>query len=153
ERDPSKLQVFARVLNFRSVPATVRVRLEVRVGDELRAVYEKPDKGPLELPARSLVAAEPGRNEAGTRDTPGEGSVIFDVKDVDDRTNVVLHARLLDVRDTFPPDDEAWLVVGMVRKARVLIVTDRNEILQAFFDHPATAAVARVTYLTPADLK
>ena len=61
----------------------------------------------------------------------------------------MLHARLLNVNDKLPLDDEAWLVVGVVRKARVLIVGKSNQILKAFFDDPATREVARVTYLEP----
>ena len=33
-----------------------------------------------------------------------------------------------------PLDDEAWLVAGVVRKARVLIVTPGNVVLRTFFD-------------------
>ena len=47
---------------------------------------------------------------------------------------------------------EAWMVIGVVRKARVCIVTPGNELLRNFFDQEATAKVARVTYLFPADL-
>ena len=54
----------------------------------------------------------------------------------------MLHARLLDDKDAFPLDDEAWLVAGVVRKARVLIVTAGNEILHDFFDLDATHKVA-----------
>src|SRR5262249_36598171 len=50
--------------------------------------------------------------------------------------------------DVFPLDDEAWLVLGVVRKAQVLVVGPANPILKAFFDLPATRALADVTYLT-----
>jgi hypothetical protein len=55
-------------------------------------------------------------------------------------------------RDAFPLDDEAWLVVGAVRKARVLIVTSGNEILHRFFDLKEVSQVATVAYLQSADL-
>src|SRR5262249_51734234 len=45
-------------------------------------------------------------------------------------------------------DDEAWLVVGLVRKARVLIVGPPNPILRAFFDDDSTRAIADVTWLS-----
>jgi hypothetical protein len=84
---------------------------------------------------------------------PGEGVAVFSLSGVDDSANIVIHARLRDVHDAFPLDDEAWLVVGVVRKARVLIVTSGNDILRDFFDLEVTRKVADVAYLTPADLK
>ena len=86
-------------------------------------------------------------------DVPGEGVAVFALGGVDDSVNVVVHARLRDVHDAFPLDDEAWLVAGVVRKARVLIVTPGNDILRDFFDLEATKKVADITYLTPSDLR
>ena len=97
-----------------------------------------------------------------------EGVAAFDLDAIDDRADVVLHAQLLDGRgeiwkDHFSLDDDAWLVVGIVRKARVLIVDaripalqplfriDRDPVLRAFFDQLATRKVARVDYLNPED--
>jgi hypothetical protein len=143
-----KVQAFVRVLNFRKDPVSLRVQLEARVDGRLRGIREEP----LTLPGRRLVAADEARGEpAGDR--PGEGAATFDLADLDDSARVELHARLLGVRDQFPLDDEAWLVVGVVRKARILIVTDGNEILRDFFGQEATERVANVTYLRPADLK
>jgi hypothetical protein len=149
ERDPGRLQVFVRVLNYRKDPATARVELEWRLPD--RADFNLREQE-VALPGRTLT---PGSEDKGEppADTPGEGVTTFDLGDVDDSANVVLHARLRDVRDQFPLDDEAWLVVGVVRKARVLIVTEGNEILSDFFDLEATGKVADVRYLKPADLK
>lgn len=148
EREPGKLQVFARVLNFRAEPVKARLQLEVRVGGrDGFTLHEKP----LALPARVVVPADPEKNEAGA-DTPGEGAAIFSLTDLDGGAEAVLHARLLDVRDQFPLDDEAWLVIGVARKARVLIVTDGNDILSNFFDQDATRQVADVQYLKPAAL-
>ena len=72
--------------------------------------------------------------------------------DIDDRANVVLHAKLAGIHDQFPLDDEAWLVVGVVRKARVLLVGKTNEALDAFFADAATGKVVTVTRLAPEDL-
>jgi len=44
-------------------------------------------------------------------------------------------------------------VLGMVRKARIAIVTPGNAILHDFFDQDVVEKVATVTYLAPADLK
>ena len=85
-------------------------------------------------------------------DKPGEGVISFDLSDIDDSENIVLHASLLGNNDSFKLDDQAWLVIGVVRKARVCIVTPGNELLTTFFDLEATAKVANVTYLVPADL-
>ncbi|MFO0925473.1 MAG: VWA domain-containing protein [Gemmataceae bacterium] len=139
DRDPARLQVFARLLNFRPVVAEVTVELECRHGG--RADFTLRERR-LRLPARVV---EPG-------DTPGEGAVTFDLDDVDESSEAVLHLRLKNHRDAMPLDDEAWLVAGVVRKARVLIVTPGNAVLRTFFDLDETARVAQVRYLTPADL-
>ena len=97
----------------------------------------------------------PGDSAKGvaTTDTPGQGVLDFDLTDVDETTDVIIHARLKNHRDQFPLDDEVWLVAGVVRKARVLIVTPGNEILRDFFDLEDTAKVAKITWLTPDELK
>ena len=43
-------------------------------------------------------------------------------------------------------------MLGVVRKARVLIVTPGNAILRNFFDQDAALKAAEVSYLTPAEL-
>jgi hypothetical protein len=140
EQDPSKVQLLARVLNFRPSPADVRLEIEWRIaGKEDFHLLEKS----LSLPARRL---EP-------TDEPGEATASFELNDVDDSANVVVHARLRDLHDLLPLDDEGWLVLGVVRQARVLIVTDGNPVLHDFFDQEATTKVARVSYISTADLK
>src|SRR5262249_40182598 len=84
---------------------------------------------------------------------PGEGALTFDLGDIDESTDVIIHARIKNHRDQFALDDEAWLVAGVARKARVLIVTPGNEILRDFFDLDGTTKVADVKYLSPAELK
>jgi hypothetical protein len=147
EKDSSRLQVFLRVVNFRKEPARVTVELEWRPRGQGDL---KIDSKEVDLPARVV---EPTEKNAPPRDTPGERAVTFELDDVDEASDVILHARLKGWRDQFPLDDEAWLVAGVVRKARVLIVTPGNEILGDFFDLEETARVAKVTYLSPADLK
>ena len=102
------------------------------------------------LPARTAGAS---KEKDRALDQPGEGLAAFDLSDIDERNDVVLHASLVDNQDAFRLDDEAWLVLGVVRKGRVLIVGTPNKILHAFFDSPATQKVAVVTYLDPADLR
>jgi hypothetical protein len=146
EETPSRLQVFVRVLNFRPRPAAVTVRLDWRVGDDPGTRDQA-----LEIPARTFKPGSPDKGEA-PQDTPGEGVVTFDLDDIDDTAEVVLHAQLKGLRDSFALDNEAWLVAGVVRKARVLIVTPGNQILRDFFDLEETAKVADVRYLSPAGL-
>jgi hypothetical protein len=193
EQDASVLQAFVRVLNFHQRRAAIKVLLEVLVNGRLTKVYEKN----LLLPRRTLIdeksraaageakskSSSPDSEEPTTRDTPGEGVATFEIKELDDRANTVLHARIVSflepsghqqsktqqqegarvlteitsdyesAKDVFPLDDEAWLVVGVIRKARVLLVGDPNPVLNAFFDDPATLQVATVTRLTPDKIK
>jgi hypothetical protein len=162
EDDPSKLQVFARVLNFRKDPVRTKLELEVQVRGHTTGLYDRK----LELPARQLKIEKISEAElAGAskdektpaeqyilQNVPSEASVTFDLSDIDDRSNVVLHARLAGLTDHFPLDDEAWLVVGVVRKARILLVGRANEALDAFFADASTGKVATVTRLSPDDL-
>lgn len=149
ERGGGKVQVFARALNFGPAEVELRVELEVRINGALKDVRREP----MKLEGRKVLAADVPRQEGVPVDRPGEAAVTFDLNDLDDSASVELHARLLDVHDSFPLDDEAWLVVGVVRKARVLIVTDGNEILRDFFDQKATEDVAAISWLKPAELK
>ncbi len=135
EQDPSRVQVFARLLNFRPVPVTVRLEIEWR------------QPGAADFALRDQQLSLPGCTQA-----PGEGVATFELGEVDDTANVLVHARLRDHQDRFALDDEAWLVVGTLRRARVLVVTPGNPLLRDFFDLPATAKVAQVEYRTPADL-
>jgi hypothetical protein len=162
EEDPTKLQVFARVLNFRKDPVSTKIELEVQVRGQTTGLYERR----LELPARQLkIEKIPEAELAGANKTdktpreeyslqtvPSEASVTFDLSDIDDRANVVLHAKLVGVADQFPLDDEAWLVVGVVRKARILLVGRANEALDAFFADASTGKVATISRLSPDDL-
>jgi hypothetical protein len=164
EKDPTKVQVLVGVRNYRPKPAHVKVSLEVikngrRDGTIIPAVAqpqgeEVADPKTAVIPARTVTAlpAKEGEKSPGLLDRPGEGLAIFEVPDLDERDRVTLLASLEGNHDKFALDDQAWLVVGVVRKARVLIVGTPNRVLHAFFDHPATQKVAEVTYLAPEDL-
>src|SRR5205823_570167 len=145
EKDPSKLQAFVRLLNFRREKAVVTVELEWRQAG--RADFNLREQQ-VPLPARHLEVGDSQKKQP-PRDDPGEGAVTFDLEEVDEASDVVLHVRLKNHRDQLALDDEAWLVAGVVRKARVLIVTPGNDILKNFFDLDETAKVAAVTYLAP----
>ncbi len=171
--DPTKLQVFARVLNFRKDSVNVKVELEVQSKGQIIGVHE----GKLKLPARQLKIekmSEPDSAAAANKSdkpappeefflqtVPSEASLTFDLTDIDDRANVVLHAKLVgiaedgkpvSIADHFPLDDEAWLVVGIVRRARILLVGKANEAVEAFFNDASTGKVATLTRLAPEDL-
>jgi hypothetical protein len=149
DRDPTKLQVFVRALNFRPKPAETKVVLEILVDGAIKGIKE----AGLSMPARKVDSyTEQGKEVPTVRDTPGEAAATFDLTDLDDRSNTILHAKLPNLKDNLPLDDEAWLVVGVVRKARVLLVSSGNSILDAFFDESATRDVATITRLVPADL-
>ena len=150
DKGSSDLQVFIRVLNFRG--QEVQTRLQLDEMDWKDGELKVTDSHIKPLTIRPLTVSALDADKKETR-TPGEAVAVFDLSNIDDASNRVLHARLLDLKDAFPLDDDAWLVAGVVRKARVLIVTDGDEILHDFFDLDATQKVAIVTYIKPADLK
>ncbi len=146
-RDTLTLQVLVQVRNFLPKPEVVKVRLEAVADGKVLHRLEKL----IDLPARTVVAEDKARGVAA-KDEPGEGPVSFELPPLDRRATTVLHASLEAVGDDFPLDDQAWLVVGVVRKARVLLVGPGNPVLEAFFNQEATQKIAKVTPLTPADL-
>jgi hypothetical protein len=145
ESDPTKLQLFARLINFRPAEVNAKVQFEVRSEGRLEKVYPPRE---VRLAARKVttIDADPS---SPRHDVPGEAGVTFDLTDFDDRAEFVVRVRLLDNKDNFPLDDEAWLVVGVVRKAKVLVVGPSNPILDAFFNDQSTQDVADVTKLPP----
>jgi hypothetical protein len=163
DSDPRKLLVFATVMNFRPTPVRSTIQLEVLTKGDLTGIYEKT----IDLPARRIKVEKEGENKKA-QDLPGEGSVNFDLENLDDQNELVLHAKLKNyelssgegnqpvlgdkIKDKFPLDDDGWLVVGVIRKSRVLIVGKPNPVLTAFFEDDATREVAEITTMDPADL-
>jgi von Willebrand factor type A domain/Aerotolerance regulator N-terminal len=148
--EPTKVTVFARVLNFRKERVATKLELETRIQGRKEFGLKSKE---VNLDARTVTPADPKKNQPLV-DTPGEAVVSFELPDMEEGVAVLLHARLVGLRDAFPLDDEAWVVLGVVRKARVLIVSpDTNDILRYFFDQEATRKVANVTYLTPGELE
>jgi hypothetical protein len=145
ETDPTKLQLFARVVNYRPMAVRAKVQIEVRSEGRLEKVYPPRE---VSLPARKVVQADKANPDSPrVGDQPGEAGATFELAEFDDRAEFVVRARLLDNKDSFPLDDEAWLVVGVVRKAKVLIVGPASPILDAFFDDESTRQVAEVSKL------
>src|SRR5207253_1707414 len=53
--------------------------------------------------------------------------------------------RLENTGDAFALDDVAWIVPGVARKARVLVIGPENPVLRKFLDSPSTRKMAEVT--------
>jgi hypothetical protein len=147
-REPTRLQVLVQVRNYRAgEPQVLKVRLKATA--QGKVLYE--DRRLIDLPPRKVLRGEPGKGQP-EKDEPGEAPVSFELPPLDLGASTVLHASLEGADDEFPLDDQAWLVVGVVRKARVLIVSPGNPVLDAFFRQPATEKLTKLTRLAPADL-
>lgn len=144
ETDTSLVQIFARLQNYGDQAVSLKVELAVRVDGELKKQFSEP----ITIPPAGL-----GGDGENKTDRPGERSVTFNVSDLDDQREAVIHARIAGHQDIFPIDDEAWLAVGVIRKARVLIVGPPNPILRAFFDDDSARAIADVTWLSALDFE
>jgi hypothetical protein len=149
EIDAQQLLVTARVANYRAQQAEVKLRLDVYVD------------GQLFLPRQQTLVIEPRQvkvtpadkeTEKTEEDRPGEKGMDVKLPPLDLSKHIVVHAYLDKHKDDFPLDDEAWLTVSALRKAKVLIVGPSNTVFDAFFDQEATNRLASVERLTPADL-
>src|SRR5262245_14544563 len=152
ETDPTKLQAFVRVMNFRNTPVKAGVDLDVYSSG--KAVQDVRHRD-MPLAARLYqppVPDDPSPSNTG-KDVPGESVAKFDLTGIDENADITLHVKLTGVKDALPLDDEAWLVLGIVRKARILIVTAGNPLLEYFFDSRSTRQVADVVTITPDQLK
>lgn len=145
--DLARLQVLVRVQNFRAEPAQVKLRLDVYQDGKL----VHPEQALLQLPARKVIKRDV-ENEVEEKDAPGEKSATFVLPAFDLRENLVLHGYLERTGDNLPLDDQAWIAIGSVRKAKVLIIGPHNPILDAFFDQEATERIAAVERLAASDL-
>jgi hypothetical protein len=147
ETDPTRVQVLAVVRNYRPVAVKNQaVELDYWVNGDHRLLADQV----VELPPRVVEERqEPGKETTTIVEHTEDVPVTFDLKDLDESADVVVRVRLKDQHDQFPLDNQAWLVIGVVRKARVLIVGKRNDPLQSFYNAESTRKVARVTYLDP----
>jgi hypothetical protein len=145
--DLIRLQVLVRVRNYRPREAALRLRLDVLTDGRL----VHPEQKDLRVAAR-FVGHKEGDPEGTVRDEPGETAATFRLPPVRAQEDPVLHVYLEGAGDDFPLDDEAWLAVGRVRKARVLLVGPPDPVLEAFFDQEATRRVATLDRLGAPDL-
>jgi hypothetical protein len=145
--EAQQLLVTARVANYRPTRAEVKVRIDVYVDGQLFL----PKQQTLTIEPRKVTPADDAAGKPED-DRPGERGMDVKLPPLDLGKHIVLHAYLDKHKDDFALDDEAWLAVGVLRKAKVLIVGPPNTVLEAFFDQEATEKLATVERLTPADL-
>jgi hypothetical protein len=147
--DPNalKMQAFVHVRNYRPTDSEVKVVLDLETDGNVVPCGQET----LFLPRRNVLRQKADAEKVN-KDEPGDAQAIFDLPQLDLRSSTVLKVYLKDVNDDFALDDVAWLVVGMVRKAKVLIVTPGNVVLDAFFHQEAMKKVATVSTLEPAEL-
>lgn len=134
--DPGKVIVRAAVRNYRAREQTANVHLDL-LG---------PTGNLLGTYARQV--ALPGKAEQSADGSEFE----FVVPDLADNADVVFEFVIENAKDALPLDDRAWVALGIVRKAKVLLVSNGNFLLRNFFDSASTKKLADVTYLAPADL-
>jgi len=146
EDNREEVLVDARVLNFRDEEVTGKLKLDVYVNGQLRTPIDRT----LKIAPRKKVIAADGKE---LRTEPGEQRVTFELKGIEENADVVMETHLSDIDDVFPLDNDAYLVLGIVRKAQVLIVGPSNPILKIFFDAEESKKVAEVTYISADDLK
>lgn len=148
--DIARLQILVRVANYRPQPAQAKLRLDVLQDGKLI----HPEQKLLQLPKRTFspgMRLEDG-SEVEEKDEPGETTVTFLLPAFDLREGLVVRAYLDRPDDDFETDDAAWLAIGAVRKAKVLIAGPPNAILDAFFEQEAAQRLATVERLSAADL-
>jgi hypothetical protein len=125
EDNRGKLQAFARLQN--SGPAVADVLLKLFVNDQVRAT----DADRLSIP-------------------PGETrGLAFDLPEFD---LGVLHLQA-ETGDQLAVDDEAWTTVNPPRRARVLLITPKNERLEQVLATKAATELAEVRVESPDFLK
>jgi len=135
--DPTRVIARAVVRNYRGSDADVRARVEVlENGSNLRATYDDDE----------------ARKEKRRKPVPAKSEkpdYTFTINDVAENEDLVLRLKLDGVDDAFAADNEAWIVLGVIRKARIMIVGPDNRRLRNFFDSPSTKKIADVAYVGP----
>ncbi len=140
--DPGTVTARAQVYNYRPDDSTVKVRLEVRFAAQVNSYEQSQTVTPYQRPktddpSGAAIPVEPGTEFA------------FTVPGVPENLDVLLHAKIEDAKDALPVDDEAWVVLGVVRKAKVLVFTRDDFLVRKFFDAPSMKKISEVAYLSP----
>jgi len=85
----------------------VKVRLDVRVqGQLVHSDFQK-----LDLQARKVRSKQVDGKDI-QRGEPDSAWAKFEIRNIDMSANPVVHAYLDGVKDHFPLDDEAWLILS-----------------------------------------
>jgi hypothetical protein len=154
------LRVFVAVRNYRTREATVKVKMRWALPNDADFGIREQS---LKLRAHSDAPPDPTNP---TSDNRSEDNVIFELPNIPVSAVVRVHVWLDEHHDQFPLDDHAWLVVGMARKARIVVVSEGNNPegdtvdkklagnrrLRNFFGQPAMALKADILGLRPTDL-
>ena len=157
ERDPDdarKVMARASVFNYRDRAQEVKLVLEVlEKNEKVVGTYGKT----LTIPGKLPRQPDPEDLPADKRPPdpkPGEGRAEFLIPDVGENSDVVMKLRIDQgaAPDSFKLDDETWAVLGVSRKAKVMIVTPGNKVLRNYFETESAKKLAEFTYLKPADL-
>jgi hypothetical protein len=138
--DHTKLTVVGVVRNYRAA-AVPEITATLQM-------YEAGRSEPVKSYARKIKNLQP------KRDLKDRDRIIpFYLTEVPENADLTFRLRLEKANDVFPLDDEGWVCLGIVRKARVLVFTpDGNFLLRNFLDLPSTRRLADVAYLTPGDI-
>ena len=140
--DPSRLIARAVVHNFSNHPYLARLGLErLDANGALLGRYEEdrlPGESDEEFARRQIIPANSVRPE-----------ITFTIPNVSETEPAILRLRLENAEDSLPQDDTAWITLGIVRRARVLIIGPSNEQLQNFIAAPAIQRIAEFSMLGP----
>ena len=118
--------VRAGTRNYRPT-AVGNVQVELEYEGRRQGGSTAGQEGRVCRPGRSRKSRRPARTARTVSDKPGEGTAsLSNWQDLDDRADFVHSRQAAGRARQFPLDDEAWLVVGVVRKAKVLIVGPVN---------------------------
>ena len=157
ERDPDDARkVYARgqVLNYRDRAQEVKLKLDVLERNEkVVGTYGKTLTLPRKDPRPDDLEELPA-DKRPPDPKPGEARVEFLIPDIGENSDVVIRLSIDQgsAADSLRLDDEAWAVLGVSRKAKVLIVTPGNKILRNYFDTDSAKKLAEFTILKPADM-
>jgi hypothetical protein len=139
--DPTTILARAFVRNYSNQQSSARPRVELLAnGNQLLGVYDDDD-----TKKNKKWEPIPAKTE--------RSSINFTIPDITENSDLVLRLKLDEVKDAFPLDDQAWVVFGIIRKSRVLIVGPENKLLRNFFDTPSVKKLADVTYFREEVLK
>ncbi len=152
--DARKVFARAQVLNYRDRGQDVKLKLDVLERNEkVIGTYGKtvpvPRKDPRPGDAEDLPA-----DKRPVDPKPGEGRVEFLIPDIGENSDVVMRLSIDQGSgfDSLRLDDEAWAVLGVSRKAKVLFITLGNKAMRDYFDTAAAKKISEFTILKPADM-